>query len=559
MDKRTLLAIVLSLAVLLIYQMFFAKPSAPPQVPTEAGEAQQVQKDVAIKPVTPAVIAIPKKTTVKREIAPKDIKVETSLYTAIFSTRGAGLKSFKLKEYQKDCTICANDIYPLIKKFIIGSKDKPYVKSDEAVELIKVKEGMPYPLAITFPESSEDIAADSMFEANVAKLNMLGAKEKQRIVFSGTYDGIMKVEKIYTFDPDHYTIVLDVKMYNLTGTPLTQIPRLSWQQYVDPQKEDDSYGHEGPVVSVAKSIERQEVKKLDKEEMLGPNVLWGGFESKYFIASFIPENPSLTSVIMNRDEQNMVSVSIKGQKEVIPGGQSSLVSYSLYLGPKEHSLLKPLNVGLEDSIDFGSWMKWLAIPFLLILNFLYSFVHNYGIAIILLTTIIKLIFWPLGNLSYKSMKKMQKVQPKINELKQKYKNDQAKIGQETMALYRAHKINPLSGCLPMLIQLPVFLGLYKTLLYSIELRHAPFFWWIQDLSAKDPYYITPIVMGLTQFIQQKMTPPMGDPMQAKLMMFMPVILTFFFLNFPAGLVIYWLFNNILSIGQQFYINRKSAN
>ena len=559
MDKRTLLAIVLSLAVLLVYQMFFATPPKPQQAPAGAGEAQQVQKEAAIKPVTPGVIATAKKTAVKREIASRDIKVETDLYTAIFSTRGAGLKSFKLKNYQKDCTKCTDDIYPLIKNSIFGSKDKPYVKSDEAVELVNVKEGMPFPLAITFPESSENIAADSMFEASVVKLNLLGAKEKQRLVFSGVYNGIMKVEKIYTFDPDHYTIVLDVKIYNLTGTPLIQIPRLSWQQYVDPQREDDSYGHEGPVVSVAKSIERQEVKKLDKEIILGPNVLWGGFESKYFIASFIPENPSLTSVIMNRDAQNMVSVGIKGQKEVIPAGQSSIVSYSLYLGPKEHGLLKPLNVGLEDSVDFGSWMKWLAIPFLLILNFLYTFVHNYGLAIILLTTLIKLIFWPLGNLSYKSMQKMQKIQPKINELKQKHKNDQAKIGQETMALYRAHKINPLSGCLPMLIQLPVFIGLYKTLLYSIELRHAPFFWWIQDLSAKDPYYITPIVMGLTQFIQQKMTPPMGDPMQAKLMMFMPVVLTFFFLNFPAGLVIYWLFNNILSIGQQFYINRKLAN
>ncbi len=559
MDKKTLLAIVLSLAVLLVYQMFFTKPPVPQKVPAGAREAQQVQKDAAIKPIAPAVITTAKKTTVKRNIAPKDIKVETSLYTAIFSTKGAGLKSFKLKEYQKDCTKCANDIYPLLKNSIIGSKDKPYVKSNETVELINVKEGMPYPLAITFPESSENIAADSMFEANVAKLSLVGAKEKQRIIFSGTYDGVMKLEKIYTFDPNNYTVTLDVKMYNLTGKPLVQIPQLSWQQYVDPQMVDDSYGHEGPVVSVAKSIERQEVKKLNKEEILGPNVLWGGFESKYFIASFIPENPSLTSVIMNRDAQNMVSVGIKGQKEVIPGGQSSIVSYSLYLGPKEHRLLKPLNVGLEDSVDFGSWMKWLAIPFLFILNFLYTFVHNYGIAIILLTAVIKLIFWPLGNLSYKSMKEMQKIQPKLNELKQKYKNDQAKIGQETMALYRAHKINPLSGCLPMLIQLPVFIGLYKALLYAIELRHSPFFWWIQDLSAKDPYYITPVLMGVTQFIQQKMTPTVGDPMMAKMMIFMPVVLTFFFLNFPAGLVIYWLFNNILSIGQQFYINKKLAN
>lgn len=559
MDKRTILAVVLSLAVLLIYQMFFAKPPVPERAATPVQEAQQVQKETVTKPISPPTITTAKKIIVKKEIAAKDIKVETSRYTAIFSTKGAALKSFQLKGYQKECSECADDIYPFLKSFFIGAKEKSEPKSKELVELVHVKEGMPYPLTVTFPESSAEIAADSVFATNVNKLDLINNKEKQPLVFSGNYDGKVKIEKIFTFNPDNFTIGLEVKIYNLTDAPLIQIPKLSWQQYVDPQHEDDSYGHEGPVVSVAKSIERQEVKKLNNERMLGPNVLWAGFESKYFIAAFIPENPSLTSVNMNRDTSNMVTVGMKGQKEIIPGRQSGIISYSLYLGPKDHGLLQAQNVGLEDSIDFGSWLKWLAIPFLLILNFLYAFVHNYGIAIIILTTLVKIIFWPLGNLSYKSMREMQKIQPKITALKEKYKNDQTKIGQETMALYRAHKINPLSGCLPMLIQIPVFFGLYKALLYSIELRHSPFFWWIQDLSAKDPYYITPIIMGMTQFVQQKMTPAMGDPMQAKIMLLMPLILTFFFLNFPAGLVIYWLFNNILSIGQQFYINKKLAN
>ena len=305
------------------------------------------------------------------------------------------------------------------------------------------------------------------------------------------------------------------------------------------------------------SIERQEVKKLTNENVLGPNVLWGAFESKYFIASFIPESPSLTNLSMTRDENNMVSVGMKGRKEVIPAGQNSVFSYSLYMGPKQYDTLKAIGVGLEDAIDYG-WFWWLAIPFLYVLKFLQGFVLNFGIAIIILTTAIKIIFWPLGNMSYKSMNEMKKLQPKIEALKEKFKNDQAKIGQETMALYREHKVNPFSGCLPILIQIPVFFGLYKALMYSIELRHSPFFFWIQDLSAKDPYYITPILMGVTQFITQKMTPAMGDPMQQKIMLLMPVIFTFFFLNFPAGLVIYWLFNNILQIGQQFYINKKLA-
>jgi YidC/Oxa1 family membrane protein insertase len=270
----------------------------------------------------------------------------------------------------------------------------------------------------------------------------------------------------------------------------------------------------------------------------------------------IPQNPTLTSLSLYVDARNTVFVDLKGPQNIIPPGQSGSFSYSLYLGPKEYDLLKAQGVGLEDAIDFGSWMKWLAMPLLISIKFINNYVSNYGIAIIILTILIKIIFWPLGNKSYKSMKEMQKLQPKIAELREKYKNDKTKLSQETMALYKTHKVNPLGGCLPMIIQIPVFFGLYKALMYSIELRHAPFYWWIQDLSAKDPYYITPIIMGATMVIQQKMSPPMGDPMQAKLMMLMPVVFTFLFINFPSGLVIYWLFQNILSIGQQYYINKR---
>ncbi|MRR17132.1 MAG: membrane protein insertase YidC [Deltaproteobacteria bacterium] len=562
MDKRTILAIVLALAVLLVYQVFFVKPPVPQKTAAPQQSADQVKKDKtaapAGAPVSQAGLAqtAPKAAAVKPEAPPRDIKVETTHYTAIFSTRGAALKSLKLKEYYQDCHTCTDDIWPKIKGFFTGAREAAKPKTKDFVELVDVRNGMPYPLAVTFPDSSTEILPDAVFDTAASKLDLVSTKEKKQLIFSKSYPD-MKIEKIFTIDPSGYAIGLEVKIYNLSGSPITQIPRLNWYQYVDPQKVDDDYGHEGPAVSVGGSIERPEVKKMTAESVLGPNISWGAFESKYFIASFIPENPSLTNVVMTRDAADMVAVGMKGRKEVIPGGQSSAFQYQLYLGPKQYDLLKTLGVGLESAIDFG-WFWWLAIPSLYILNFLYGFVMNYGIAIIILTTIIKIIFWPLGNLSYKSMNEMKKLQPKIDALKEKYKNDQAKIGQETMALYREHKVNPFSGCLPMLIQIPVFFGLYKALMYSIELRHSPFFFWIQDLSAKDPYYITPIIMGATQFISQKMTPAMGDPMQQKIMLFMPIIFTFFFLNFPAGLVIYWLFNNILQIGQQYYINRKLA-
>lgn len=561
MDKKTILAVVLSLTVFLAYQMFFATPP-PPKQAAPAQESKQVGKDTAAKPpATPATAAAPK-SAAEKEAAPKDIKVETENYTAIFSTRGGALKSFQLKGYQKECTECTDDIYPKIKNFVTGQNQPAKAKSKDLIELVAVNEAMPYPLAITFPETAAEIAADSIYDADVIKLDMKNAKEKQRLVFSRIFNGKIKVEKIFTFNPDNYSIALDVKVSNLTDTPMTQIPHLNWYQYVDPKREEDSYGHEGPVAYVSKSIKRKKVSDISTDTNLGPDVSWGGFENKYFMALIIPQDPSLTSINMSKDSSNMVSLDIKRTKSIIPPDQSGLFSYALFIGPKDYTLLKKQGISLEEAIEFDSFipgLKWLSIALLFFVRFLHQYFSNYGVAIIILTILIKIIFWPLGNISYRSMKEMQKLQPKINELKEKYKNDKSKIGQETMAMYRSHKVNPMSGCLPILIQIPVFIGLYNTLLYAIELRHSPFFWWIQDLSAKDPYYITPIIMGATQFIQQKMTPTVGDPMQAKIMLLMPVVFTFIFLNFPAGLVIYWLLNNILSIGQQYYINRKLTN
>jgi YidC/Oxa1 family membrane protein insertase len=175
----------------------------------------------------------------------------------------------------------------------------------------------------------------------------------------------------------------------------------------------------------------------------------------------------------------------------------------------------------------------------------------------LLTIIIKILFWYPTHISYKSMKEMKKLQPEMAKLKEKFRDDKEKLNKEMMELYRRYKVNPMSGCLPIAIQMPIFFALYKVLLYSIEIRHAPFYWWIQDLAAQDPYYISPILMGVSMFVQQWMTPTTGDPTQAKMMLIMPVVFTFMFLSFPTGLVIYWLFNNLLSIGQQIYINKHS--
>ena len=538
MDKRGILAIVLSLAVLFIYQVFFVKhPPAPKR-------SEDVQEEKAVENLKSNEVALEQERKIQQTkplsslagtLRGKDIPVDTPLYTATFTTSGGTLKSFKLKDYRKTLD-----------------------KNSELIELVEVVDGMSHPLIISFPDSSIDIPADTIYETNVDSIKVTKTTDTRShsLIFSQSYPNEIKVEKIFTFYPARYTVDLEVRVYNLSIDPLSQNASLSWYQFVDPQAETDSYSHKGPISFVAKSVERQDVEKLDAAKLLGPGVSWSGFESKYFLAAMIPQNPSTTSLSLSKDARNIVSVSLKGPKNLIPPGQVGSFGYSLYLGPKDHSILKAEGADLENAIEFWSWLKWLAMPLLVALKFLYRYVHNYGLAIIILTILIKIIFWPLGNKSYKSMKEMQKLQPKIIELREKYKNDKAKLSQGTMALYRTHKVNPLGGCLPMVIQIPVFFGLYQALLYAIELRHSPLVWWIKDLSAKDPYYITPIIMGATMFLQQKMTPQAGDPMQAKIMLWMPVIFTFLFLNFPSGLVIYWLFNNIISIGQQYYINKQ---
>ena len=561
MDKRTILAIVLSLAVLMIYQMFFLKPPPPRQPLPDQKTGEPAAKQQAAEKVAPPADAVYSGTTLLQTVAggEKDVQVETPLYRAVFTTRGGALKSFQLKGYYRtlppDRLYHSPDFLSIFKQ-----KDTAPPSPDAAlpIEMVHLREGMPRPLGIAFPESSVNIPQEGVYESDAGRLEIAKGGEGQRLTFFQVHKGRIKVEKIYTFHPDKFSFDLEVRLTNFSAAPLSENINLSWYQYIDPKTDADQDGHRGPITSAVQTIDRQEVAKIETEKILGPDVSWSGFEDKYFIASMIPRNPSLTTAVVSRDARNMVSVSLRGPKDVIPPGQTGLFSYSLYLGPKDYNLLKALGVGLENAVDFGSILKWLAMPLLLILKYLYHYIHNYGIAIIILTILIKILFWPLGNKSYKAMKEMQKLQPKIQELQQKYKDDKQKLGQETMALYKTHHVNPLGGCLPMLIQIPVFFGLYKSLLFAIELRHSPFFWWIQDLSAKDPYYITPIIMGATMFIQQKMSPPMGDPMQAKIMMWMPVIFTFMFLNFSSGLVIYWLFNNILSIGQQYYINKKSS-
>jgi YidC/Oxa1 family membrane protein insertase len=266
--------------------------------------------------------------------------------------------------------------------------------------------------------------------------------------------------------------------------------------------------------------------------------------------------------------EDLTRVLLSGDLDTIQPGGEKEYRYHIYYGPKKFDMMDEIGYNLGKSVNFG-WFDIIAKPTLWIMNKMYSVFHNYGIAIILVTVLFKVVFWPITQKGMKSMKNMQKLQPKMAKIKEKYKGDPTKMNQEVMAMYKTYKVNPLGGCLPMVLQIPVFFSLYKVLLQSIELRHAPFMLWITDLSAPDrlwigldlPYVgglpVLTLLMGASMFLQQKMSPSTADPTQAKVMMFLPVVFTFMFLNFASGLVLYWFINNLLSILQQVIINRDT--
>ncbi|MSQ60386.1 MAG: membrane protein insertase YidC, partial [Betaproteobacteria bacterium] len=279
---------------------------------------------------------------------------------------------------------------------------------------------------------------------------------------------------------------------------------------------------------------------------------WIAFVQHYFLGAWLPEKGTSREYYARALDHGLYAFGA-----IVPltqSGPALTVKVPLYVGPQEQDTLKNLAPGLEFTVDYG-WLRLLAVPLFWVLNEIHDFTGNWGVAIIVLTILIKLIFYPLSAASYRSMGKMKVLAPKLQRLKERYGEDRQKMHQAMMEMYKTEKVNPLGGCLPIVVQIPVFISLYWVLLLSVELRQAPFIFWIKDLSALDPYYVLPILMGITMFIQTWLNPTPPDPMQARLMKIMPVAFSVFFFFFPAGLVLYWLVNNILSIAQQWHITR----
>jgi YidC/Oxa1 family membrane protein insertase len=536
MEKRVVIFLVLSIAVILGYDLLLKQfgllPQSPPQDQTGQENAAKPRGKDAEESASNLAASAPPPLSSKSGIdAPlhvdsavdRTVTLETNLLRVSLSARGGIITGWELKEYRT-----------------ASAEPKP-------VQLVYQGANFKPPLSLTLSNPiSEKAVRDGIFsiDSDFTSLNAAHPVGHVTMQFRDGATGLA-VNKQLTFHHDSYVVDVAVAVEGASEpydvTLGTNFGIVEWGE-----------GFIGLIGSAVLVDGRVEKETPDAELVRQGDVRWVALQDKYFIGVLIPEGA--TATLIKKEGDKLVSAGVR-----MAGATSRL---RLYAGPKEYDTLRSLNMGLEETIDFGwfifgSWsvVKAVAKPIFYVLRFINDYTHNYGVTIILLTMGIKLLFVPLQYKSYKSMKQMQVIQPKVAALQERLKDDRDRLNKELIKLYRDHKVNPVGGCLPMVLQMPVFVALFNILYMTIDLRQSPFFGWITDLSAQDPYYVLPIVMGATMVIQQKITPTTMDPTQAKIMLMLPAFMTFLFINFPAGLVLYWLTNNVLTIAQQLITDR----
>ncbi len=544
MEKRVVVFLILSLAIIIGYDYVLKQAGILP--PPVESDQLPASNSSATKPQESAAPTADKKTSIETartltttstsgsQIAPAEPtseeqtqEVVTDLFRAVFSNRGAVLTSWELKRY----TTTDKEHPQPIQMVYHGGKFRK-----------------PLSLQVTDPALSTQMN-EGLYEIQRDFSTLDATHPTGHLIFTyaDPQSGLRAVKEL-TFHHDTYVVDIAVRTEGVSG-PVdvvlgTNFGIVEWGE--------GFIGLIGPATKVDDQIAKD---TPDAEVERKGSVGWVALQDKYFLSVLIPTGAS--SAVIKKEGDKLFSSAVR---YAAPSSTAALMS--LYAGPKEFDTLKSFNIGLEDTIDFGwfiygSWgiVKAVAKPLFSVLRFIHDYTHNYGVAIILLTVSIKLLFVPLQYKSYKSMKDMQLVQPKVAALQTKYKDDRERLNKELIKLYRDHKVNPVGGCLPMVLQMPVFVALFNILYMTIDLRQAPFFLWITDLSAQDPYYVLPIIMGISMVIQQKIMPTTMDPTQAKIMLLLPAFMTLLFLSFPAGLVLYWLTNNVITITQQFVTDR----
>ncbi len=548
MEKRVIFFLVISLTIIVFYPLLLEKMGiitpAPPPLEGEFQDEEFQDGDFSYidpderRPVIatemPAMV-LPEASTQSGVVLvlEQDVVVDTDLYRAVFSSAGGVLTSWTLKRHLTT-----------------------EVKDPQPIELVaNPEESYPKPLAI-LTEASEPnhLFSSAVYTVEGGDLDLSKFDPTGSITFwYQDPQTSASIAKRMTFDNDSYVVDFEIET---SGLPDPYIVTLGTNFGVTEWNEKSFIGINGPATFINGEINKD---SPETEETREGGIGWVALQDKYFISALIPDVSDDAGIAEGR-----VKVLPRGEKVfsagvVVDSLQGSQVSnYRLYAGPKSYNGLRELNVGLEDTIDFGwfiygSWalVRAVALPLFSVLSFLYDYTHNYGFAIILLTIGVKILFAPLTYKAYVSMKAMSKLQPKMMEIQKKYKDDKQKMNIEVMNLYKNEKVNPVGGCLPILLQMPVFISLFNILYMTVELRQAPFMLWISDLSLPDPFFVLPVLMGVSMFIQQKIQPTPMDPRHAKIMLMLPFFLTFIFLNFASGLVLYWVVNNVLTIAQQY--------
>lgn len=465
----------------------------------------------------------------------RQVRVETPLYSAVFHSGGGVLQSFTLKKYTA-----------------VSGSSAPF-------NMISPQAAAVSPMGILVNGQPSWNVGKWAFEGDDIAIE---AGKTEKLVFRGEVNGI-QLTRTLTFNADTYLI--DESIALSAGAQVASA-RLGYTMAVSNTSGTGNYDLMSMVWDMDGSFKREDSVDTLVEEgvMKNGDIFWAGMMSNYFLAAIVPDKTQSGSFKGRILDGGVWRAAVEEPEIAINPGTTATAHVSWWVGPKDRGLLKAAPNNLSDAVDMGIF-GFLAVPLLWLLTALESLAGNWGVAIILLTVLIKILFWPLTRKSYKSMEKMKKIQPMMKQLQEKYAKDKETLSREMMQLYKTYGVNPMGGCLPILVQLPVFVALYQALLNSIELRHAAFITylpftdmlWLADLSAKDPFYITPIIMGATMFVQQWMSPAVGDPTQRKVMMLMPLIFTVMFVNFPSGLVLYWLVNNILSIAQQWWTLRNA--
>lgn len=543
MDKRVVVFLVLSLGIILGFDLVMRQMGwfpEPPPAENATGSSSQGQEPAPARVEglnsSQTSSSVPTQSGQKSNIPSsaaspsileQTVTVETDLVRIGLSNRGGVVQSLELKRYHT------------------GLPEK------KPVQLVYQGGKFRGPLSITVPNADIDKTIREGLYSIEKDFTSLDAAHPVGHVTMQFHDPVthLGVEKRLTFHHDSYVMDVSVAMEGVTESYEvglgTNFGIVEWGD-----------GFIGQIGSASRVDDKVDKETPEKELELKGAVQWVALQDKYFISVLMPKQGE--AALIKTETPKVVTAGVR----IAASGAASSVALQLYAGPKEYNTLRSLNVGLEDMIDFGwfifgSWtvVKSVAKPIFYVLRFIYEYVPNYGVTIILLTCAIKLLFVPLQYKSYKSMKMMKAIQPKIAALQEKHKGDRDRLNKELMKLYRDQKVNPLGSILPMLLQMPVFISLFNVLYMSIDLRQAPFILWVTDLSIQDPFYVLPIIMGATMFIQQKITPTTMDPMQAKIMLVLPIGMTFLFINFPAGLVLYWLTNNILTISQQLITDR----